>query len=93
MDSSATSFYSDAQQIDSQQAAKLKKLAKPMMSGSKKPSQTLVPVSPSPALKGMTRPEEIDDMLSELSTPGLNEDLAAQKRYIDNLINKGKRDA
>jgi len=32
----------------------------------------------------MTKPEDIDDMLSELSTPGLQEDdLAAQKRYID----------
>jgi hypothetical protein len=32
---------------------------------------------------GMTKPEEIDDMLSELSTPGLDEDIAAQKKYIE----------
>jgi hypothetical protein len=30
-------------------------------------------------------------MLSELSTPGLDQDLAAQKKYIDSLINKGKK--
>lgn len=41
----------------------------------------------------MTRPEDIDDMLSELSTPGLGDDLAAQKKYIDDLINKGKKQA
>ena len=36
----------------------------------------------------MTKPEEIDDMLSELSTPGFQEDdFAAQKRYIESLLN------
>ena len=30
----------------------------------------------------MTKPEDIDDMLSEISTPGLD-DLSAQKAYID----------
>jgi hypothetical protein len=39
------------------------------------------------------REEEIDDMLSELSTPGLGDDLQAQKKYIDELINRGKRQA
>ena len=46
-----------------------------------------------PAGKLRTREEEIDDMLSELSTPGLGDDLAAQKKYIDDLINKGKKQA
>lgn len=32
-------------------------------------------------------------MLSELSTPGLGDDLQAQKKYIDELINRGKRQA
>jgi hypothetical protein len=31
-------------------------------------------------------------MISEISTPGLDVDLAAQKRYIDSLLNRGKED-
>ncbi len=42
---------------------------------------------------GMTKPEDIDDMLSELSTPGLDEDIAAQKKYIEQLLNRNKSTA
>lgn len=62
MASSAKSFYSDAQ-VDQAQEAKLKKLAKPF-SLTKKSQQ-------------FTKPEEIDDLMSEISTPGLDVDLAA----------------
>ncbi len=37
----------------------------------------------------MTKPEDIDDLLSELSTPGLD-DIEAQKRYIDSLLNRNQ---
>lgn len=71
------SFYSDAQPtLDPTQEAKMKKLAKPF-SVTKKSSIKL---------------EEIDDMLSEISTPGLDQDLAAQKRYIDSLLNKPREE-
>lgn len=94
MNSSTTSFYSEsAQQLDPDQAAKLKKLANPFSTMSKKNGRE-TPSAVHPSLQGMTRPEDIDDMLSELSTPGLGEDdLAAQKRYIDSLINRGKQNA
>ena len=64
--------------MDPEQAAKLKKLAKPFSLTNKKNG-----VTTNPLLMGMTKPEEIDDMLSELSTPGLDEDIAAQKKYIE----------
>lgn len=73
MSVSQSSFYSDAQQVDPEQAAKLKKLAKPFSLTNKKHAGGTT----NPALMGMTKPEQIDDMLSELSTPGLDEDIAA----------------
>lgn len=71
---SATSFYSDAK-VDASQEAKLKKLAKPF-SLAKKPK--------------LHKPEEIDDMLSELSTPNFDEDVAAQKKYIEQILSRGR---
>jgi len=69
MSSSATSFHSEANRtIDQEQQEKLKKLAKPFgLTKSKQPlpSQAI----PSSLLEGLTKPEDIDDMISELSSP------------------------
>jgi len=57
----------------------LKKLAKPF-------SLTKKTSTANPLLQGMTKPEDVDDLLSELSTPGLQDfDFVAQRRYIENL--------
>jgi hypothetical protein len=50
--------------LDPAQDEKLKKLAKPF-------SLTKKTLNANDLLYGMTKPEEVDDMLSELSTPGL----------------------
>ena len=81
---SQTSFYSETP-VSQEQEAKLKKIAKPLLSQKKE--------SRPPTTGKSKREEEIDDLLSELSTPGLGDDLQAQKKYIDELINRGKKQA
>lgn len=72
--------------MSQEQEAKLKKIAKPLLA-QKKESR------PPTSTQKSKREAEIDDMLSELSTPGLGDDLQAQKKYIDELINRGKKQA
>ena len=64
---SQSSFYSEPP-VSQEQEAKLKKIAKPLLS-QKKESR------PPTSTQMSKREAEIDDMLSELSTPGLGDDL------------------
>jgi len=81
MSSSATSFHSEANRtIDQEQQEKLKKLAKPFgLTKSKQPlpSQAI----PNSLLDGLTKLEDIDDMISELSSPQI--DFAEQRRFLE----------
>ena len=62
MNQSSQSFYSE-KPVDDEQAARVKKIAKPFAVGQKKQKPTAAEVE--------------DDLLSEVSTPGLEQDMAA----------------
>jgi len=79
MNDSASSFHSEAT-ISQEQQEKLKKLAKPFALAKSKqplPQQAI----PSSLLEGLTKVEDIDDMLSELSSPQI--DFAEQRRFLE----------